>query len=162
MSWRTSWRYKLVCAHGKVIILHRVICPRCRVWCAPRALAAFPFGIHAKKFTRGNMDDAPPKIQSHWRGRAVRSVLEVQLAKEVAEPSILVSKASHVATLPCDDKGDLLPLHCPIKCFKVFGAGVYCYMRWQRFMMLTFLVAFAFSLPNIVYNCFGSRLTSPN
>jgi hypothetical protein len=103
----------------------------------------------------------PNKIQSLWRGRAVRGVLEQVLAKEVAPPSMEVSKALQEAMLPHDDQLNLLPLTCSIECFKVFGAGVYCYMRWQRFMMHTFLVAFAFSLPNIIYNCLGSRLGSP-
>lgn len=30
--------------------------------------------------------------------------------------------------------GNLLPIHCPMSCFRVFGKGVYCYMMWERMM----------------------------
>ena len=84
-----------------------------------------------------------------------------QLEAVTATPSIEVSRAVQTARLPRDDNGNLLPLTCSLSCFKVFGPGVYAYMVWQRFMMMTFGIAFAFVMPNMSHNAFGDRLLNP-
>ena len=104
----------------------------------------------------------PTKFQSLWRGRAVRVELVTQLVDVVAKASINVSKENQKSALPCDEKGELLPITCSLKCFKVFGSGVYAYMRWQYFMFQVFSVAFAFSLPNMIHNIFGGKLEAPS
>lgn len=100
----------------------------------------------------------PPSLPSSspWLRPTVRAALhaEVQarLGAAVAAPSILKSKAAQKALLPHDEHGELLPLDTPIESFKVFGSGVYAYMRWFHFMGRVFVAAFAFSLPNLIHN----------
>ena len=102
------------------------------------------------------------KLQSMWRGHKLRRALEYQLCEIIAPPSMKVSRAAQTAALPRDQNGQLLPICCSIECFKAFGAGVYAYMKWQRFMVTVFLIAFAFALPNMIHNSFGEMLTSPS
>ena len=53
----------------------------------------------------------------------------------------------------------MLPRWAPIECFQVFGTGVYCYMLWTRAMKRVFLLAFLFSLANLVQNGTGNQHT---
>ena len=60
--------------------------------------------------------------------------------------------------LPRLEDGALVPLTCPIECFKVFGEGVYSYVVWQRLMMQTFFIIFLIALPNTIHNIEGGGL----
>lgn len=105
--------------------------------------------------------DGRVKLQSIWRGKAMRTELEGRLEAEVAKPSIAKAKEAQKATLPQNSNGELLSLFSPIESFKVFGTGVYVYMQWQRWMFATFALAFAFALPNTIDYIFGSGLKDP-
>ena len=104
------------------------------------------------------MANGSSKIGSLWKGHLVRAAIKDQLSSVVSEPSIKASKAAQTASLPRDDKGKLLPIFCSVECFKVFGAGVYAYMRWQQYMAWVFGIAFAFACPNMLFNAFGGAL----
>uniref|UniRef100_A0A6U7DN20 Uncharacterized protein n=1 Tax=Haptolina brevifila TaxID=156173 RepID=A0A6U7DN20_9EUKA len=97
-----------------------------------------------------------------WRTRAVREALhaeiQARLGEKVARPDMGKAKDAQEALLPHDQDGRLIPLGCPLETFRIFGAGVYGYVCWMKFMEKCFLVAFAFSLPNLFYNIAGGKL----
>ena len=101
---------------------------------------------------------AQARLSAAWRGHAIRRATLTQVAALVAKPSLQVSRQVQRAALPRDHEGKLLPLTASIDCFKVFGSGVYSYMEWQRFMFVTFSLAFAVVLPSMVSNVSGSNL----
>ena len=73
---------------------------------------------------------AATRIQASVRGWLVRRRLDQLLDRAVAKPDLRLAKEFARSLLPRDQDGRLLPLGCNINCFKVFGSGVYCYMRW--------------------------------
>ena len=124
--------------------------------CAPAAADAAPALAHQSTFNSGST--TATKISSLWRGHLIRDAIKDQLQSVVAKPSIKASKAAQTASLPHNERGELLPIFCSVECFKVFGAGVYAYMRWQQYMALVFAIAFALACPNMLYNALGDAL----
>lgn len=108
-------------------------------------------------------EETTPPPQKKWRTKAVRDALRVEiesrLGAQVAAPKISVAKEEQERLLPHDEDGNLLPVFCPIETFRIFGAGVYSYVCWMQFMEKVFLVAFAFSLPNMIHNVAGGELS---
>ena len=88
--------------------------------------------------------------------------MEAHASLHCAEPSLLESRRLQESYLPRRDASDprLISLMCPIEHFRVFGTGVYCYMRYTQFMGRIFLFAALLNLPTIVNNYGGARLGS--
>lgn len=102
------------------------------------------------------------RIQKHIRGKLVRVQLQRQMNRTVGVPDIERAKEYSRLLLPHDQDGELLPLSCPIECFRVFGSGIYSYMRWAVLMKRIFFVAFLFSFSSMVDNIFGGELHVKN
>jgi hypothetical protein len=127
------------------------------------------------------------RVQAHLRGWLVRRRFDKLLDRAVATSDLQLAKEFARSLLPRDQDGRLLPLGCNINCFKVFGSGVYCYMRWCarravgrpalphardpactlispgrcKLMQTVFLYAFTLSLANLIHNSTGGGLLRP-
>ena len=104
----------------------------------------------------------PASAEKHIRGWLTRGRFQRHLRRAVGVPDLERAKEYAHYLLPKDQDGELLPLTCPIKCFTVFGAGVYAYMRWCVLMKRIFFVAFLFSFPNMIDNIYGDGLQVKN
>jgi len=98
---------------------------------------------------------AASRIEAAVRGWVVRRRVRALLNRAVAKPELGRAKEYARSLLPRDQDGRLLPLGCNVACFKVFGSGVYVYMRWVRLMQYVFLYAFTLSLANLIHNVTG-------
>jgi hypothetical protein len=94
----------------------------------------------------------PPiiRVQQHARGYLLRKHHQRHLRRAVGIPNLELSKELADAMLPKDQDGDLLPLSCPVECFRVYGAGLYSYMQWAVLMKRVFFICFLFSFSNMV------------
>ena len=99
------------------------------------------------------------KLQAVCRAFIARKRVRNLLNRSVAHADIQRSRDHARSLLPHDQNGNLLPLTAPLACFRVLGAGVHTYLRWCKMMQTVFMVAFAFSLANIVLNATGGELT---
>ena len=114
--------------------------------------------IVANELANEKHAEAALKIQKRVRGHLVRAKIKERLDRAVAPPNLKRAIEHAESLLPHDQAGRQLPLSCPIKCFQVFGAGVYTYMLFVRTMRTVFLVAFVLSLANMIYNTTGGEL----
>ena len=106
---------------------------------------------------------APSPMRRERRERlraALLAEVYYRLGHEVASPKMVHARAAQEALLPHDEDGKLLPVFCPWETFRIFGAGVYAYVCWMKYMEKVFLVAFAFSLPNLIHNAVGGELSA--
>ena len=104
----------------------------------------------------------PPPSSSRRYGAATATQRLVHTKRQVGMPNLKKAKEHAQSLLPHDQVGSLLPLSCPVECFQVFGMGVYVYMRWMLLMKRVFVVAFLFSLANLVQNMTGGLLEEAN
>ena len=101
-------------------------------------------------------------MQAVFRGVFVRRRIYSHLDRAVAVPDLARAEAHAKALLPSDQEGELLPLSCPIECFRVFGSGIFTYMLWSRLMRNTFIVCFMLSVATMVHNLTGGKLQDAN
>ena len=101
-------------------------------------------------------------MQAVFRGVFVRRRIYQHLGRAVAVPDLARAEAHARSLLPSDQEGALLPLSCPIECFRVFGSGIFTYMLWSRLMRNVFIVCFMLSVATMVHNLTGGKLQDAN
>ena len=105
---------------------------------------------------------AATRLQERVRAKSrhTRERNRDDMARAFSTPSLDKAREHARSQLPHMPDGNLLPINCPMSCFRVFGKGVYCYMVWQRMMRDAMITALIMNTSNIISNLAGTGLES--